>query len=97
MSIASGFAVQVTTKRGKKKWKPRYRLHDLRHAGVTNFSGAGIPDVVGMSLSGHKDITQYKRYTHPQHDAQRRAAEQADAYIAARVGTPSITPLHKAS
>jgi hypothetical protein len=54
--------------------------------------------MVGMSMSEHKDVSQYKRYSHPQHDAQRRAAEQVDAYIAARAGTrPTVTPLHKAS
>lgn len=97
-SIAAGFATQVTDRHGKKRWKPVYRMHDCRHGGITNFSHAGVPDVMGMSMSGHKDVSQYKRYSHPQHDSQRRAAEMADAYIASQAGRPTtVTPLHRAS
>jgi hypothetical protein len=36
--------------------------HDTRHAAVTNLVGAGVPEVVAMSITGHVDPSIFKRY-----------------------------------
>ena len=41
-----------------------YRLHDLRHEGVSSLFEKGLNVMEVSSISGHKDLTMLKRYTH---------------------------------
>src|SRR5262245_6827201 len=61
--------------------------HDTRHAAVTNLVGAGVPEVVAMSITGHIDPSIFKRYNNRRDDVQVAAAAQRDAYLVTRRGT----------
>lgn len=41
-----------------------YRLHDLRHEGVSRLFEKGLNMIEVSSISGHKDLSMLKRYTH---------------------------------
>jgi integrase len=41
-----------------------YRLHDLRHEGVSRLFEKGLSMVEVSAISGHKDLSMLKRYTH---------------------------------
>jgi len=61
--------------------------HDTRHAAVTNLVGAGVPEVIAMSITGHVDPSVFKRYNSRRDDVQVAAAAQRDVYLATRRGT----------
>ena len=48
-------------------------FHDTGHMAITSFTDAGVPEAVGMTISGHKDPKVYKDYN------VRRTAAQANA------------------
>lgn len=41
-----------------------FRLHDLRHEGVSSLFEKGLNMIEVSSISGHKDLSMLKRYTH---------------------------------
>jgi integrase len=41
-----------------------FRLHDLRHEGVSKLFEKGLNMIEVSSISGHKDLSMPKRYTH---------------------------------
>jgi hypothetical protein len=68
--------------RGGRRWKRGgYVFHFSRNSAVTNLSGAGIPDTVAMTITGHRTLTVYKRYRIWQESAPRAAMEKVEAYV----------------
>lgn len=58
----------------KKSEIDYYRFHDLRHTFVSNLIVNHKEDFATvMALSGHKDISMLKRYSHTQEEAKRKA------------------------
>ena len=41
-----------------------FRLHDLRHEGVSALFEKGLNMMEVSSISGHKDLSMLRRYTH---------------------------------
>jgi integrase len=46
----------------KEAGRPDLVPHDMRRSAVRNFRKAGIPETVGMALSGHRTNSVFKRY-----------------------------------
>lgn len=57
------------------------RFHDLRHTFVSNLIVGEKEDFsTVMALSGHKDISMLKRYTHTREDAKKAAVQKLEKY-----------------
>jgi len=55
------------------------RFHDLRHTFVSNLIVNEKEDFATvMALSGHKDISMLKRYSHTQEEAKKEAIKKLD-------------------
>jgi hypothetical protein len=48
----------------------------MRRSGIRNFTKAGIDESTGMSISGHRTNSVYKRYNIIDEDMQRKALER---------------------
>jgi integrase len=57
-----------------------FRLHDLRHTGITRMIAAGIPTPEVMKISGHTQVSTFLRYLNPTNEAMSRAADLLAAY-----------------
>ena len=61
--------------------KGGYVFHNTRHSAVTNTTGAGIPDSVATTITGHRSLAIFKRYGIRQESVQRAALEKVEAYV----------------
>jgi integrase len=64
-------------------------FHDTRHSAVTNLVASGTEEAAAMSITGHADVTVFKRYNVRRDAVQAGAAERRAAYLAAQRGTTS--------
>jgi len=63
----------------KKSGIEKCRFHDLRHTFVSNLIVGEKEDFATvMALSGHKDISMLKRYSHTQEQAKRAAIQNSE-------------------
>ena len=53
-----------------------FTFHDLRHTFNTNAYRAGVPIPTIMTITGHKSLTMFKRYTTITPDDLKRALEK---------------------
>lgn len=63
----AGLAEEYTApgKRGPlKRWRPRIRLHDLRHSHASWLAEHGVPPVKIGKLLGHQRSETTQRYSH---------------------------------
>jgi len=78
---ATGQPVMLT------RWKPTYRVHDLRHSYASFLISNGVPLQVVGSLLGHTQASTTQRYAHAHDDARRAATNKiADILPFTKVG-----------
>jgi integrase len=58
-------------------------FHDTRRSAITNLAGAGVPDTVARSISGHRTPSVHARYQITQEAAKRGAVAAADRLVRA--------------
>ncbi len=56
-------------------------FHNTRHSAVTNMTGAGIPDSVATTITGHRSLAIFKRYGIRQESVQRAAMEKVERHV----------------
>jgi hypothetical protein len=64
---------------------------------VTNLVGAGVPEVVAMTVTGHADRTVFQRYSVRRDDVQADALERQEMYLTQQCGTmpTTLVPLRR--
>lgn len=69
--------------------------HDLRRSGIRNLTKAGVGESEGMSISGHRTNSTYKRYNIIDEDLQRQALEKAQQFQKLEVERRKVVPIRK--
>jgi integrase len=70
--------------------------HDMRRSAIRNLMKAGVSEAVGMSISGHKTNSTYKRYGIIDEDIQRAALEQSQEHQQREIEQRKVVPIRKA-
>jgi hypothetical protein len=61
-------------------WPSPLATADTRRSAVTNLVGAGVPDVVAVTVTGYADRTVFQRYNVRRDDVQADALARQEAY-----------------
>ena len=69
--------------------------HDMRRSGIRNLIKAGVDESVGMSISGHKTNSTYKRYGIIDEDIQRKALERSQKQQQKEIQRRKVVPIRK--
>jgi hypothetical protein len=59
---------------------------------TTNLVGAGVPEVVAMTITGHTDPSLFKRYNIRRDAVQADALQQQEQYLSGQRGSPPAVP-----
>ena len=70
--------------------------HDMRRSGVRNFSKARLSESEGMSISGHRTNSIYKRYNIIDEDLQRQSLEQVAEHQKREAEQRKVVPIRRA-
>ena len=69
--------------------------HDMRRSAIRNFTKAGLGESEGMSISGHRTNSTYKRYNIIDEELQRRSLERVDAQQKREATQRKVVPLKR--
>jgi integrase len=94
-AIAAGLGQLVKDEAGKEKYVG-FLPHDMRRSGIRNFTKAGIDESTGMSISGHRTNSVYKRYNIIDENIQRQALEKSQEQQHREVEQRKVVPIRKA-
>lgn len=75
----AGLGEWIVDGNGKRRWRNRYRFHDLRHTAVSRLVAEGADVKLVQAVAGHsKSSLTLDRYTHLTDDRVREAARRFD-------------------
>jgi integrase len=94
-AIKVGLGQLIEDGKGKEKYVGVVP-HDMRRSGIRNFTKAGLGESEGMSISGHRTNSVYKRYNIIDEDMQRAALEKVQEYQKRELEKRKVVPIKKA-
>ena len=69
--------------------------HDMRRSGIRNFTKAGLGESEGMSISGHRTASTYRRYNIINEDLQRRSLERVQEHQKREIEERKVIPIKR--
>ncbi len=79
----------------KKEGFAELVVHDMRRSAIRNFTKAGLSPSEGMSISGHRTDSIYRRYNIIDEEMQRRSLERVQEHQQQEIETRKVVPLKK--
>jgi integrase len=70
--------------------------HDMRRSGIRNLTKAGVGESEGMSISGHRTNSVYKRYNIIDEDMQRQALQRMHEQQQREIEERKVVPIRRA-
>ena len=70
--------------------------HDMRRSGIRNFTKAGLGEREGMSISGHRTNSTYRRYNIIDEDLQRSSLQRVHEHQQREKETRKVVPIKRA-
>jgi integrase len=95
-AVAIGLGKLTKDKKTGKEAYTGITVHDMRRSGIRNLIKAGVSESVGMSISGHRTSSTYKRYGIIDENIQRVALESSQQYQQQEIEARKVVPLKRA-